>query len=176
MRWRRLGEDVDPLLLADDWSCEQNTDVSYNRCQTPEETCADSDDEIVYTTFVPGSIVWAKQHGYPWWPAVIDYDPDSPEYFVFNNSVDPLPSKYHVAFLEEPVTRAWVCSTHLKSFHRHSADSINKKLKNADMSLKLEGSIKMAHEALALGIQERIRNYGFCQRYRPQKAEGPAVP
>ena len=34
--------------------------------------------ELDYTA---GSVVWAKLEGWPWWPALVDDDPDTMEFF-----------------------------------------------------------------------------------------------
>ncbi|XP_063305872.1 zinc finger CW-type PWWP domain protein 1 [Pelobates fuscus] len=161
---------MDPSLLADDWSCKQNIDPLYNSCAISEETWLDCDHDTVYALFIPGSIVWAKQHGYPWWPAIVDYDPDIAEYFLFENSADQFPSKYHVAFLGKSVLRAWVCSSLLNPFQGTSPKGMNKKVKK-NMRHKLECSIRMANEALSLGIPERIHKYGFSGRYGAKSTE-----
>ena len=36
-------------------------------CAASQETCdSQIDYDVVYTQFVPGSLVWAKVPGYPW--------------------------------------------------------------------------------------------------------------
>jgi len=44
-------------------------DEQYNSCSAPEEdssTLSDSQ-EFVYTSYAPGTLVWAKVTGYPWY-------------------------------------------------------------------------------------------------------------
>ena len=36
----------------------------------------------IYNSYTEGSIVWAKLDGYPWWPAMVEVDPDM-KAFVF---------------------------------------------------------------------------------------------
>ncbi|TFJ98473.1 Zinc finger CW-type PWWP domain protein 1 [Platysternon megacephalum] len=90
-KWRRLSSDTDPSVLPEDWTCSQNTDLHYRSCDVPEETWSGSENEVVYATYVPGSIIWAKQFGYPWWPAMVECDPDIGEYFLFSSRLDSLP-------------------------------------------------------------------------------------
>ena len=33
------------------------------------------------TQYAAGSMVWAKMKGYPWWPALVDFCPDTDEYY-----------------------------------------------------------------------------------------------
>ncbi|XP_075440212.1 zinc finger CW-type PWWP domain protein 1-like [Ascaphus truei] len=169
MKWRRLERAVDPSLLPEHWSCSMNTDTRYNSCDIPEETWSGCENDIIYAAFIPGSLVWAKQYGYPWWPAMIDSDPDSANYFLFANSVDQLPSKYHVTFLGESASRAWVSSSLLRTFLTHYPESLGlRKMKNPEIKQKLEFSINMARNALTMGIQERIHMFGFSGRYRQE--------
>ncbi|XP_041443346.1 zinc finger CW-type PWWP domain protein 1 isoform X2 [Xenopus laevis] len=152
-KWRRLGQDVDPLLLPEDWCCEQNSECQSCSCADPEEKCLE-DEDIIYAAFIPGCVVWAKQFGYPWWPAMIDSDPDSASYFMFKHCTDPLPWKYHVTFLGDKVSRAWICMRHMKPFSDHSPESLGVyKEKNRELKKMLVNSIGMAHEVLSLGIQ-----------------------
>uniref|UniRef100_A0A8C0JDY5 Zinc finger CW-type PWWP domain protein 1 n=1 Tax=Chelonoidis abingdonii TaxID=106734 RepID=A0A8C0JDY5_CHEAB len=123
-KWRRLSSDTDPSVLPEDWTCSQNTDLQYKSCDVPEETWSGSENEVVYATYVPGSIIWAKQFGYPWWPAMVECDPDIGEYFLFSSRLDSLPSKYHVTFFGQSVSRAWISATMLRNFHEFSTESL----------------------------------------------------
>ncbi|XP_060223921.1 zinc finger CW-type PWWP domain protein 1 isoform X3 [Meriones unguiculatus] len=92
-KWRQLRGNIDPSVLPDNWSCDQNPDLNYNRCDIPEETWTGRESDVAYASYVPGSIVWAKQYGYPWWPGMIESDPDLGEYFLFASHLDSLPKK-----------------------------------------------------------------------------------
>ncbi|XP_058037940.1 zinc finger CW-type PWWP domain protein 1 isoform X2 [Ahaetulla prasina] len=142
-KWRRLSSDVDPSALPEDWSCSQNPDLQYNSCSVPEETWSGSEDEVVYAIYFPGSIVWAKQYGYPWWPGIIEADPDIGEYFLFSSQADSLPSKYHVTFFGHSVTRAWISASLLKNY----------------------GEAPGEGNALA-----RIRRFGFHSRFKHKES------
>uniref|UniRef100_A0A8C3T7M5 Zinc finger CW-type PWWP domain protein 1 n=1 Tax=Chelydra serpentina TaxID=8475 RepID=A0A8C3T7M5_CHESE len=123
-KWRRLSSETDPSVLPEDWTCSQNADLQYKSCDVPEETWSGSENEVVYATYVPGSIIWAKQFGYPWWPAMVECDPDIGEYFLFSSRLDSLPSKYHVTFFGDSVCRAWISATMLRNFHEFSTESL----------------------------------------------------
>ncbi|KAM4675914.1 zinc finger CW-type PWWP domain protein 1 [Discoglossus pictus] len=167
MKWRRLHGGIDPLLLPDDWSCDQNTDAAYNSCVIPEDTWSGCENEIIYAAFIPGSIVWAKQFGHPWWPAMVENDPDVAEYFIFENEIDQLPSKYHVTFLGDTAYRAWISSSLLRSFQGNTAESVGvNNVKDREIRQKLGMSIKMACSALQMDIQTRICMFGFSGRYK----------
>ncbi|XP_030043910.1 zinc finger CW-type PWWP domain protein 1 [Microcaecilia unicolor] len=178
-KWRRLESSIDPSSLPENWSCSENLDLKYSTCDVPEETWSGSEPDVIYATFIPGSIVWAKQYGYPWWPGMVESDPDIGDYFLFTSQLDQLPSKYHITFLGDYVSRAWIPTSMLKNFKEMSADGTGlKTMKNKDHSSAVESAIKMAKEAEKLNIQERISRFGFSGRFQqdaetPQSAEGP---
>ena len=41
-------------------------DLEHNRCDIPEESWVGRESEVAYASYIPGSIIWAKQYGYPW--------------------------------------------------------------------------------------------------------------
>ncbi|KAL2079392.1 hypothetical protein ACEWY4_025136 [Coilia grayii] len=108
-KWRRLQDNVDPSFLPKTWTCSQNTDSARSSCDAPEESCPEcKEEEFYYCSLVPGSLVWAQQAGYPWWPAMIERDPVSGDFLQFKTKRDPFPCKCHVTYLGRPVSRAWV--------------------------------------------------------------------
>ncbi|XP_005661955.1 zinc finger CW-type PWWP domain protein 1 isoform X2 [Sus scrofa] len=165
-KWRRLRGNIDPSVLPDNWSCDQNTDAEYNRCDIPEETWTGHESDVAYASYIPGSIIWAKQYGYPWWPGMVESDPDLGEYFLFASHLDSLPSKYHVTFFGETVSRAWIPVNMLKNFQELSPELAGvKKCRNKDCSQKLGAALMMAQEAEQISIQERVNLFGFWSRY-----------
>nr|XP_008256244.1 zinc finger CW-type PWWP domain protein 1 isoform X5 [Oryctolagus cuniculus] len=172
-KWRRLHGNIDPSVLPDNWSCDQNTDLKYNSCDIPEETWTGCESEVAYATYIPGSIIWAKQYGYPWWPGMIESDPDLGEYFLFASQLDSLPSKYHVTFFGETVSRAWIPVNMLKNFQELSLELAGvKKCRNKDCSQKLEAALMMAQQAEQISIQERVNLFGFQSRYNGSDSSG----
>ncbi|XP_016835258.1 zinc finger CW-type PWWP domain protein 1 isoform X2 [Cricetulus griseus] len=172
-KWRQLRGDIDPSVLPDNWSCDQNPDLNYNRCDIPEETWTGCESDVAYASYVPGSIVWAKQYGYPWWPGMIETDPDLGEYFLFSSHLDSLPSKYHVTYFGERVSRAWIPVSMLKNFQELSLELVRgKTCRNKDYNQKLEAAIAMAHKAEQINIQERVNLFGFRSRYSGSDSSG----
>ncbi|KAM7149311.1 zinc finger CW-type PWWP domain protein 1 isoform 2-T8 [Molossus nigricans] len=172
-KWRRLRGNIDPSVLPDDWSCDQNTDLEYNRCDIPEETWIGHESDVAYASYIPGSIIWAKQYGYPWWPGMVESDPDLGEYFLFASHLDSLPSKYHVTFFGETVSRAWIPVNMLKNFQELSLElSGVKKCRNKDCSQKLGAAMIMAQEAEQISIQERVKLFGFRSRFNGSDSNG----
>lgn len=97
---------------------------------------------------------------------MIESDPDLGEYFLFASHLDSLPSKYHVTFFGEAVSRAWIPVRMLKNFQELSLELARlKKCKNKDSTQKLEAAISMAHRAEQINIQERVNLFGFWSRY-----------
>ncbi|XP_052610063.1 zinc finger CW-type PWWP domain protein 1 isoform X3 [Peromyscus californicus insignis] len=144
-KWRQLRGGIDPSVLPDNWSCDQNPDLNYNHCDIPEETWTGCESDVAYASYVPGSIIWAKQYGYPWWPGMIESDPDLGEYFLFASHLDSLPSKYHVTYFGETVSRAWIPVSMLKNFQELS---------------------------LELARVERVNLFGFWSRYNGSDGRG----
>ncbi|XP_015420026.1 PREDICTED: zinc finger CW-type PWWP domain protein 1 isoform X1 [Myotis davidii] len=172
-KWRRLHGNADPSVLPDNWSCDQNTDLEYNHCDIPEETWIGHEGDVAYASYIPGSIIWAKQYGYPWWPGMVELDPDLGEYFLFASHLDSLPSKYHVTFFGETVSRAWIPVNMLKNFQELSLELAGvKKCRYKDCSQKLGAAMIMAQEAEQIGIQERVKLFGFWSRYNGSDNNG----
>lgn len=172
-KWRRLRGNIDPSVLPDNWSCDQNTDLDYNRCDIPEEIWTGRESDVAYASYVPGSIIWAKQYGYPWWPGMVESDPDLGEYFLFASHLDSLPSKYHVTFFGETVSRAWIPVNMLKNFQELSLELAGvKKCRNKDYSQKLVAAIVMAQKAEQISIGERVNLFGFWSRYSGSDSSG----
>ena len=68
----------DSSLIPDKWTCSLNSDPSYQSCDDPEEKPANTpEDAWIENRYTVGSLVWAKVPGWPWWPAMVDDDPDT---------------------------------------------------------------------------------------------------
>ena len=47
--------------------------------------------------------------GWAWWPALVDDDPDTEEFFWTDDLTNPKASWYHVVFFDRgEVSRAWI--------------------------------------------------------------------
>ncbi|XP_055927687.1 histone-lysine N-methyltransferase NSD2-like [Argiope bruennichi] len=62
--------------------------------------------------YTPGSLVWAKLFGHPYWPAIIEADPDLGEFHQQKGSNQ----EYHVVFLDKPPSRSWIRSAYIRSY------------------------------------------------------------
>ncbi|CAG9819178.1 unnamed protein product [Phaedon cochleariae] len=108
---RYLPDIKDPLDLPTKWYCSMNPDPDHNKCSDPEEALVD-EEFLVENLFNAGSIVWAKMDGYPWWPAMVEDDPDTEDYFYFEKEDDSKPMcpiSGLVQFLIVVVTLLLVC-------------------------------------------------------------------
>ncbi|XP_059831011.1 MORC family CW-type zinc finger protein 4-like isoform X9 [Hypanus sabinus] len=162
-KWRRLKDNVDPATLPQDWICSQNPDPLYNICDLPEEAWEGRENDVIYAELVPGSIVWAKQFGYPWWPAMVEHDPQTGKYFMFTSDSDQFPSKYHVTFFDDTVSHAWIAASHIKNFQELPQE---KNTSKQDFKKRINAGKKMAEEAQRVKIQERFSLFGFAVRYK----------
>ncbi|XP_043932275.1 zinc finger CW-type PWWP domain protein 1 [Protopterus annectens] len=165
-KWRRLQDDEDPSVLPEDWTCSKSTDPQFRGCDKPEETWQEPDDASVYAEFVPGSIVWAKLLGYPWWPGMVESDPNTGLYFLFRTQLDNRPAKYHVTFFDGSVSRAWIPASMIANFNKLCLDTIGSmRHGNKNYRTRISAAVKMAEMAQKIGLQERISKFGFCSRY-----------
>ncbi|XP_062905796.1 zinc finger CW-type PWWP domain protein 1-like [Mobula hypostoma] len=162
-KWRRLKDNVDPATLPQDWICSQNPDPLFNMCDLPEEAWEGRENDVIYAELVPGSIVWAKQFGYPWWPAMVEHDPQTGKYFMFTSDSDQFPSKYHVTFFDNTVSHAWIAASHIKNFQELPQE---KNISKHDFKKRINAGKKMAEEAQRVKVQERLSLFGFAVRYK----------
>ena len=81
-KWRHLSYVHDPSIFINiKWTCSNSQDKEHNSCDAPAEHW-DERADWTYNKYTEGSLVWARVQGYPWWPAMIEIDPDM-QAFVF---------------------------------------------------------------------------------------------
>lgn len=57
-------------------------DINFNNCDIPERKLSIYvEADLITNKFTAGSLVWAKVYTYPWWPAMVDDDPDTEQYY-----------------------------------------------------------------------------------------------
>ncbi|XP_040065489.2 uncharacterized protein LOC115310195 [Ixodes scapularis] len=143
-----------------------NKDTQYNSCAAAEQDM--SQEEFVDVKFFVGSIVWAKLGSYPWWPAMIDDDPDSCLYFCNEDPYDEdCVTHYHVTFLDKNVTRAWVREDHCMPLRQEGmpGNKVPKKYERA-----FNDAVERAKLAVKLPLPERIAKYCFINNYPPLRS------
>ncbi|XP_055926931.1 zinc finger CW-type PWWP domain protein 1-like [Argiope bruennichi] len=106
--------------------------------------------------YKPGTLVWAKVFGYPYWPAMIEDDPDEGTY---SKDLTTAP-KFHVGFFDTPASRAWLASIDIRPFHlsppiqKNRKSVSSKKYRNA--VLEAEKAEKMTNE------ERRLEKHSFA--------------
>ncbi|KAG5869322.1 hypothetical protein JTB14_013859 [Gonioctena quinquepunctata] len=161
---RYLPDVKDPLDLPDKWYCNMNPDEHHNKCSHPEDIDED-EDYLIDNLFNAGSIVWAKMDGYPWWPAMVEDDPDMEDYFwLEKDQVNP--TWYHVTFFDSrQVTRAWLRPSCLKPFKINMTNPEFQTPRFDKHKSRVSIAFKQAAHAIELPLIDRLRKYSFIQRY-----------
>eukprot|EP00092_Neocalanus_flemingeri_P024229 GFUD01026278.1.p1 GENE.GFUD01026278.1~~GFUD01026278.1.p1 ORF type:complete len:1310 (+),score=409.24 GFUD01026278.1:104-4033(+) len=95
-----------------------------------------------------GDVVWARQKGYPWWPAVLSPAPASPGLGLWQTGQGKK-TKYHCTFLAWNKERCWLEGALVRRFERE--DVGEKRRKEYRVKLK---HFKDSHlEAIDLGLE-----------------------
>ncbi|XP_052082383.1 zinc finger CW-type PWWP domain protein 1-like isoform X2 [Mytilus californianus] len=169
-KWRYLPDCEDPSELPEVWTCNMNTDKRYNSCEADEQNY--NEDEHIFTNFAEGSVVWAKMAGFPWWPSMIEIDPDTESYFMLMTAYTMYPSHYHVVFFDDKVSRAWVNATSIRKYTGGIEDDnmTPKPTKGgkgyASFSKDLVKAKTNALLAYDMSVSDRLKNFSFAKRYR----------
>ncbi|OWF41070.1 Zinc finger CW-type PWWP domain protein 1 [Mizuhopecten yessoensis] len=173
-KWRFLQDINDPTEIDDKWICEMNKDTSYDSCEKREQDYDESDH--IFTRYSEGSIVWARMVGYPWWPAMVEIDPDTETFFELVSENSMFPSHYHVVYLDNKVSRAWVKASAMLPFH-HGGEDLNKglyltkKSKGPNFKKEVEAATQNALAALELPTKERLKQFSFSAQFKGKWAE-----
>ena len=169
-KWRFLTEYEDPSLVPEYWECSMNRDKKANSCRSREGgESVEEDEEYVNVAFTAGSLVWARVKGYPWWPAMVDYCPDSEEYYWIEKEESRIdPAWYHVVFLEKQVSRSWVRRELVEKMTSTSNPPKNLAMRKNSASQKgrMVHAITMATDALSLSLEERLKKYSFASLFK----------
>ncbi|XP_046579659.1 uncharacterized protein LOC124287202 isoform X2 [Haliotis rubra] len=161
LKWRYLHNVSDPLALPDRWECRMNTVEAFNSCEKPEERYDESCH--IFTKYTEGSVVLAKMAGYPWWPAMVEIDPDYDAFFEVGQPNSMLPTQYHVVFFDKIVSRAWINVASIKPFTE--IDALPRKCKGHDYTREVKIATDNAIAALELPLMERLKKYSFSSRF-----------
>ncbi|BFZ23664.1 hypothetical protein BsWGS_26703 [Bradybaena similaris] len=162
-KWRYLANVEDPVLIPENWDCTMNSDKDHNCCDIPEVDYQDTDH--IYTKYTIGSAVWAKVDGYPWWPAMVECDPDTDTYFEVTPQSHMVPLQYHVSFFDEHVTRSWVRSQCLLPYIRDKKPKAGASDGSLALKRDIKAAMKNADRALTMSLKDRIEIFGFQKRF-----------
>ncbi|KAK8780429.1 hypothetical protein V5799_018228 [Amblyomma americanum] len=162
-KWRYLADVIDPSELPEKWYCSMNKDPKHNSCEAEEDDLPD--DDLLEAKYFVGSVVWARVNTYPWWPAMIDDDPDLGVY-EWREGRPGLPTHYHVTFLDQNVTRAWVRESNCMAFHlAHNHDGPARNKVPGHFRRAFDAAVETAELAMKLPVAERIKKYCFLNCY-----------
>ena len=174
-KWRLVTQYRDAEDVPEYWICSMNRDKSNNVCGVGGNAF-NSNSQKVDIKFSCGSLVWAKLKGFPWWPGMIDYCPDSDDYFWVDENISEYePTWYHVVYFEgkgTEVTRAWIkaenivsMKTPIKQPHGNTAS------RPGPLKKRLLNAITMAEEAKKLNRSERLKEFSFDALFNSRKSE-----
>ncbi|GFQ72562.1 zinc finger CW-type PWWP domain protein 1 [Trichonephila clavata] len=160
-KWRKNIQYSESHEVPESWNCSMLNLENGKRgsCDDPEE---ETEDE--YLEYCPGSVVWAKLQGYPWWPGMVDENPDVEEFEWKEEKI----RYYNVTFLDERPTHAWIPETFICPFLKPPKRERNfelrcKKGKYAHAVLKAK---ERAEEAMKMSIKDRLKNFSFVHLYK----------
>jgi len=169
-KWRFLTEYEDPSLVPEYWECNMNKDKKANKCNSRQEGHqVEENEEYVNVVFTAGSLVWARVKGYPWWPAMVDYDPDCEEYYWIEEEESRVdPAWYHVVFLEKQVSRSWVRRELVEKMVDVNTPPKNLAVRknSASQKSRMAHATGMASNALTLSLEQRLKKYSFANLFK----------
>ena len=162
-KWRYLSDVLDPAEVGDQFTCRDCKDPNYSSCEAPEQDWdTDLASHSVETRFTVGSLVWAKMNGFPAWPAMVDDDPDTGEFFWTERlGWQEKPSQYHVTFFDDKVVRKWVACSRLSKF-----DQKKPNIPRTARGSRLLKAFTRAVEASKESLEVRREKYCFAQLYK----------
>ncbi|XP_045577339.1 zinc finger CW-type PWWP domain protein 1 isoform X5 [Salmo salar] len=158
-KWRRVERQVDLAALPSDWTCTHDTGPGL--CEAAEDSWSGEECDVINSSLVPGSLVWAQQIGYPWWPAIVERDPDTKTFCQFNRNTDLYPCRYHVTYLGEPASRAWVCRSKVRNYTELTEDAAITGKSLQRFKKKLREAVRIATQAQSIPLKRRLSRFGF---------------
>ncbi|XP_075820349.1 zinc finger CW-type PWWP domain protein 2 isoform X2 [Microtus pennsylvanicus] len=121
LKWRLLSPEAAARVeRSEPWYCFMNADSSYNSCSVSEEDFPaeslflESGYKIVYSQLPLGSLVLVKLQNWPTWPGILCPDPFRGKYVAYDQ--DGNVDKYHIEFLGDPHSTAWISATFVGHF------------------------------------------------------------
>ena len=176
-KWRYLEGCEDPSQIPDTWECSMNPNLLSNSCgKGASEEFVEDNEEFVDTLYAPGSMVWAKMKGYPWWPAMVDFCPDTDEYYWLDSwnqdesrnhpEADSKPTWYHVVFFDVPqVKRAWIKVEEIEKLDSITHPPRSSPVIKTALKVKWKKILTMAIECFNLEREKRLEQFSFAALY-----------
>ncbi|GIY31395.1 zinc finger CW-type PWWP domain protein 1 [Caerostris extrusa] len=133
--------------------------LTLGKCDDPAAEIADEE----FLNYSPGSIVWAKLDGYPWWPAMVDENSDIEEFVWKENGI----TYYNVTFLDKRVTHAWILERFIRPFSNHfvGMDTFQKHKQNK-YAVAIREAKQRAETALKMPIKDRLKTFSFAYLFK----------
>ncbi|GBO03871.1 hypothetical protein AVEN_38882-1, partial [Araneus ventricosus] len=80
-KWRQVFQYQDTSEVPEVWICSmwRIDEIRRGSCRLPSDLKESDFAEALYS---PGSLVWAKMDGYPWWAGMIEDCPDVQHFFM----------------------------------------------------------------------------------------------
>ena len=159
--WRQVREYQSGSEVPQYWVCSMNRDALNRVCGKGGNHFSGSEVKLKYSV---GTLVWAKLQGYPWWPGMIDYSPDSDEYFWVDEEISQTdPARYNVNFFEreQEGSWAWINTDCIRqdSVEEPAASVIS----SHQMKINLVQSIRLASQARTLSVEERLAKFSLSR-------------
>ena len=173
-KWRYLEGYEDPSQIPDTWECSMNPNPLNNSCEKgASEEFVEGNEEFVDTKYASGSMVWAKMKGYPWWPALVDFCPDTDEFYWLDSwnedesknhpEADSKPSWYHVVFFDVPqIKRAWIKVEDIVKFESIDLPPKSSSTIKPALKIKWKKILAMASECFKLDREKRLEQFSFA--------------
>ena len=173
-KWRYLEGYEDPSQIPDTWECSMNPNPLSNSCEKgASEEFVEGNEEFVDTQYAAGSMVWAKMKGYPWWPALVDFCPDTDEYYWLDSwnedesknhpEANSKPTWYHVVFFDVPqIKRAWIKIEDIEKFISIDLPPKSSTSMKPALKVKWKKILAMASECFKLDREKRLEQFSFA--------------
>ena len=147
-----------------------------------ERLTLDTADEVQREGRV-GALVWAVQKGFPWWPAMLTYNPNAAN-FVRRRTVrgraNAGPLEYHLQFFGSTYTRAWIARKNLMLWQGPGGKdgvvfpAATDKKPNGRLERSFQLAVAQAMDAFPLRTYERLHEYIGEYRRAARSSEAPA--
>ncbi|RZF39656.1 hypothetical protein LSTR_LSTR001177 [Laodelphax striatellus] len=167
-KYRYCRDLKDPLEVPKVWTCSMNTDLEFNSCLFPQQRqpwSVENEVDVIENKYTAGSVVWAMVPGYPWWPAIVDDDPNVEMFWWCNDPASSKPIMYHVAFFDQKVSRAWVHEASIQPFIPTKNMTPKILQNNKALADRLWAARAEAISALSMSVPERLEKFGFISRF-----------
>ncbi|XP_012561097.2 ookinete maturation protein 1 isoform X1 [Hydra vulgaris] len=171
-KWRLIENEPLPEE-SHKWECCMSKNSCRNKCEFSQETMPSDNEETLHTSFLPGDLVLGKMPGYPWWPGIIEDDPDFESFFDCQIRGDKEVISFHVTFFGKEASRAWLQKTSIANFDGHEKleDLGPLSYQGKSFRKKVLEALKEATKALDMTNEKRLRKYAFMTRHKEGNAK-----